>query len=184
MRTTVFYAGRFQPFHPGHHAVYRAIVNEFGKDNVYVSTSAKTEKKSPFPFEEKSRLIVAGGVPADKIVYAPRPYYAHREMGINELEERVVYVVGKEPQRLDALPYPLLGDKTGPGVYTWYVPTFKFGQGSTSATEIRTRWPKLNTSMKRRLVVDYYGSCDPDVMKILESRLGNGLHQADHPLGS
>ena len=34
----VFYGGRFQPMHSGHHQVYMDLVRKFGADNVFIST--------------------------------------------------------------------------------------------------------------------------------------------------
>ena len=54
----VVYAGRFQPFHKGHFATYKHLVSKFGKDNVFIGTSDKTDKlKSPFNFKEKKEVM-------------------------------------------------------------------------------------------------------------------------------
>src|SRR5210317_1095544 len=54
----VVYAGRFQPFHKGHYATYSHLVKKFGKNNVYIGTSNKTDNnKSPFNFKEKVMII-------------------------------------------------------------------------------------------------------------------------------
>ena len=42
-KTVVVYAGRFQPFHRGHYAAYKKLVDKFGKDSVYVGTSNDTD---------------------------------------------------------------------------------------------------------------------------------------------
>ena len=58
-RKIVVYAGRFQPVHSGHYGVYRHLVSKFGKDNVYIGTSNKTDSlKSPFKFVEKKEIMV------------------------------------------------------------------------------------------------------------------------------
>ena len=55
-KVIVVYSGRFQPFHKGHYATYDHLVKKFGKDNVYVGTSNKTDnQKSPFDFKEKKQ---------------------------------------------------------------------------------------------------------------------------------
>ena len=54
----VVYSGRFQPFHKGHYATYQHLVKKFGKDNVYIGTSDKTDnQKSPFNFKEKKTIM-------------------------------------------------------------------------------------------------------------------------------
>jgi hypothetical protein len=71
----VLYPGRFQPFHLGHGEVFHSLQSKFGRDNVFIATSNKTESaKSPFNFTEKSILMHAAGIPADRIIEAPSPY--------------------------------------------------------------------------------------------------------------
>jgi hypothetical protein len=71
----VLYPGRFQPFHLGHQDVFQALQNKFGRDNVYVATSNKTElPKSPFNFNDKLAFMTAAGIPADRIIEVASPY--------------------------------------------------------------------------------------------------------------
>ena len=72
----VVYAGRFQPFHKGHYATYSHLVKKFGKKNVYIGTSNKTDnKKSPFNFKEKVMIMnTMFGVPKNQIVQVKNPY--------------------------------------------------------------------------------------------------------------
>ena len=72
----VVYAGRFQPFHKGHYATYSHLVKKFGKNNVYIGTSNKTDnKKSPFNFKEKVMIMnTMFGVPKNQIVQVKNPY--------------------------------------------------------------------------------------------------------------
>ena len=72
----VVYAGRFQPFHKGHYATYSHLVKKFGKDNVYIGTSNKTDnQKSPFNFKEKVMIMnTMFGIPKNRIVQVKNPY--------------------------------------------------------------------------------------------------------------
>jgi hypothetical protein len=72
----VVYAGRFQPFHKGHYATYSHLVKKFGKNNVYIGTSNKTDNlKSPFNFKEKVMIMnTMFGVPKNRIVQVKNPY--------------------------------------------------------------------------------------------------------------
>ena len=72
----VVYAGRFQPFHKGHYATYSHLVKKFGKNNVYIGTSNKTDNnKSPFNFKEKVMIITKMfGIPSNKIIQVKNPY--------------------------------------------------------------------------------------------------------------
>ncbi len=75
-KVIVVYSGRFQPFHKGHYATYDHLVKKFGKDNVYVGTSNKTDnQKSPFDFKEKKAIMTKMfGIPSNKIVMVKNPY--------------------------------------------------------------------------------------------------------------
>ncbi len=68
----VFYGGRFQPMHKGHHKVYMDLVEQFGSSNVFIATTiAKnaTPEKDPFSYEEKTGIMQnMFGIPAKQIV--------------------------------------------------------------------------------------------------------------------
>jgi cytidyltransferase-like protein len=71
----VLYPGRFQPFHLGHADVFRTLQAKFGRDNVFIATSNKTDSnKSPFNFTDKTVLMHAAGVPSDRILEVTNPY--------------------------------------------------------------------------------------------------------------
>ena len=66
LRPVVIYGGKFQPFHSGHYEIYEKLVNEFGKDNVFISTSdinkSKLNQKAYsenhiFTFDEKVKIM-------------------------------------------------------------------------------------------------------------------------------
>ena len=74
-KLVALYPGRFQPFHMGHNEVFQALQNKFGRDNVYIATSNKTDgNKSPFNFSDKVQLMNAAGVPTDRILETASPY--------------------------------------------------------------------------------------------------------------
>lgn len=83
------YPGRFHPFHRGHFASYMQMVREFGKENVIIATSGKSEPvKSPFSFDEKREMMILAGVPANKIVYTANPYLIPEVVGKLSEKER------------------------------------------------------------------------------------------------
>jgi hypothetical protein len=59
-----------------HYATYKALAEQYGAENTFVVTSNKTGPKSPLDFEEKKKIMVAHGIPADKIVMTRKPYVA------------------------------------------------------------------------------------------------------------
>ena len=71
----VLYPGRFQPFHLGHADVFRSLQSKFGRNNVFIATSNVTDaKKSPFNFADKTTIMHAAGVPADRVLETTSPY--------------------------------------------------------------------------------------------------------------
>ena len=75
-RVIAIYPGRFQPMGRHHYATYKALADQFGAENTFIATSNKMGPKSPLDFEEKKKIMVAHGVPADKIVMTRNPYQA------------------------------------------------------------------------------------------------------------
>ena len=75
-RVIAIYPGRFQPMGRHHYATYKALADQFGPENTFIATSNKMGPKSPLDFEEKKKIMVAHGVPADKIVMTRNPYQA------------------------------------------------------------------------------------------------------------
>ena len=73
----VVYAGRFQPFHKGHKAVYDYLLKHYGRDSVYIATSNKIDPpKSPFGFTDKTYFMQMMGVPMDRVIESSQPYKA------------------------------------------------------------------------------------------------------------
>ena len=70
------FTGRFQPFHAGHYSIYKSLVDKFGKDNVYISSSNTIDPvKSPFPFKDKKVIMnKMFGIPTNKIIQVKNPY--------------------------------------------------------------------------------------------------------------
>jgi hypothetical protein len=74
--TIAVFSGRFQPFHAGHYSIYKALVDKFGKDNVYIASSnAQDPIKSPFPFRDKKNIMTKMfGIPTKNVVQVKNPY--------------------------------------------------------------------------------------------------------------
>lgn len=74
-RLVVTYPGRFQPFHKGHRDVFANLQRMFGRDNVFIVTSNKTDAvKSPFNFGDKVRFMHAMGIPDDRVIETDKVY--------------------------------------------------------------------------------------------------------------
>ena len=81
-KTVVVYGGRFQPFHKGHYAAYKWLCHKFGKENVWLASSNKTNTDpaagdiSPFTFKEKKEIMVGlYGISARRIVQCDNPTF-------------------------------------------------------------------------------------------------------------
>lgn len=97
----IVYSGRFQPFHKGHYATYQTLVKKFGKDNVYIGTSNKTDnQKSPLNFKEKKSIMIKMfGIPSGKIVEVKNPYAPVEILNkFNEKDTAFITAVGEKDE--------------------------------------------------------------------------------------
>lgn len=144
----VMYYGRFQPPHIGHIGVYQKIASVFGKSNVYVGTSDKTDReKSPLSFQWKSKLLTAMGVPANRIVQTKRNYNADEvqsSLGVDPSNSVFIVAIGqKDAGRLKKAKYFDQYKKGGElepmseKAYYYIIPNVKMGGKVMSATDVR-----------------------------------------------
>lgn len=94
--TKIIYPGRFQPFGPHHFQVYQKLCNSFGKENVFIATSDKTDDdKNPLNFQEKRRVISKYGI--DNVVSCKSPYKAEEILTqFNPKTTSVIFVYGEK----------------------------------------------------------------------------------------
>jgi len=181
----VVYPGRFQPFHAGHYSVYKHLVDKYGKENVYIGTSDKTDgAKSPFNFNEKQSIMSRMfGIPTDKIVQVKNPY-APKEI-TDPFPQDTPFITAlseKEAERLSVGNYykPLpqdgnsLGNYRDVGYFT-VVPDFEAdvdGQ-NISGTAIRSVLsdPQRSVEDKKKMFATMYGKFDQDVFDLITSKL-------------
>ena len=189
--TICIYPGRFQPPHRGHAATYRMLAKKYGADNTFIATSNKTDgDKSPFNFYEKRALLVAAGVPANKIIQVANTYQAKEITNNYNLAETVVlYAVGEKDMgedprfgsftKKDGTPAylqkltdnPETADKHA---YLVIAPTVEFsinGKPVTSASEIRTMFRNANPAEQADIVHQMYGIDNATALEILQSKL-------------
>jgi len=155
----VFY-GRFQPPHVGHVGVYNHLVSKFGKNNVYIGSSNKTDKeKSPLTFQWKQKIFRTLGIPANRLIQTKRNY------SVDEMQqhfrfdpENTIFIAAvgeKDGQRLSSgkyyLPYKG-GRDLAPAIehaYYYAVPNVKSKDGKVlNATSIRNILRKDELSQK------------------------------------
>lgn len=193
----VIYPGRFQPFHKGHHAVYEYLTGKFGRNNVYIATSNKTDNlKSPFTFAEKAYFMQLTGVPADRIVQATNPYQIQNilqtsNIQVDEANTVVIFAVSEKDMAEDprfsfnakkdgTQPYfqPLKNikdtesmDKHG---YIMTVPTFDFtvaGAPMRSGTELRKLYADSDEKARQAIIADLFGRYTREAEQIMNSKI-------------
>lgn len=188
MRTVAVYPGRFHVFHQGHQAVYDHLVKEFGPENVYIATSAKTNQTdSPFEIADKVKMMTKLGVPASRIMQVTNPYKIDeivRTLGLDSAQDQLVYALGaKDAERFTYKPDSALqlrnpAKKMKPvnkHAYIEVVPTATFnvqGQPVQSASDIRKMYVAGNNNDRDQIIADLYGSPDSEIRDIFNQRLG------------
>ena len=97
-KLVVVYPGRFQPFHKGHFSAYKWLCKKFGKENVWIATSNKTEfdsekKVSPLTFDERKEIMLSMyGIPENRIVECKNPAFNPEEVFDIYKDFNIVYV--------------------------------------------------------------------------------------------
>ena len=174
----VVYAGRFQPFHKGHYATYSHLVKKFGKDNVYIGTSNKTDnQKSPFNFKEKKQVMMTMfGIPSNKIIEVKNPYVPTEVLKkFNEDTTAFITVVGKkDASRLggkfftpykDNLEFEGYKDKG----YVYIAPQ---QSNPISGTDVRMGLRKGSDEDKKQFFTKRaYGKFNPKIFKFIAGKL-------------
>jgi len=179
-KTVGIFAGRFQPFHAGHYSIYQAMVKKFGKDNVYIASSNKTDAtKSPFDFADKKQIMTRMfDMPEDKIVQVQNPY-APKEI-LEKLPPNTIYVTAvsqKDSERLSKGKYFKPYEETpeterksfGDAGYYMIAPEMQLQlQGkNVSGTQIRSIMgnPNITDRAKQEIFTMIYGKFDQDIFK-------------------
>jgi glycerol-3-phosphate cytidylyltransferase-like family protein len=195
MTTVVIMPGGFHPFHPGHLALYQSAQRTFPDAEVYVAATKDTTDR-PFEFSDKQKIAYAAGVEPGHFVLVKSPFQAMEIASKYDPDRDQIIFVRSEKDansppkpggvKKDGSPsylQPLSGAKRlepfRKHAYMAYLPTVEFGPGAfTSATQIRTTWPKLTPKRKLALIMSLYPSTqqDPagaqDIVRIFDKTIG------------
>ena len=177
----VFYGGRFQPMHKGHHKVYMDLVEQFGSSNVFIATTiAKnaTPEKDPFSYEEKTNIMTQMfGIPQKQIVrtspYRPDVSLTGKDPGNTAI---VLVFSAKDAGRLKGGNY-LRDYKPGaemvPGDQAGYILEVPIQEGGMSATDFRTvmKNDSLNDNQKMMVFREFFGSIEPKTYEFIRDKL-------------
>ncbi len=177
----VFYGGRFQPTHKGHHKVYMDLVEQFGSDNVFIATTVSktaTAERDPFSFDEKKMIMnTMFGIPEKQVVQT-QPYRPDVKLtGKNPDNTAVVLVFSaKDAGRLkrggflrDYEP----GAEMVPSDQGAYIYEVGIQEGGMSATDFRTAMqsPQLDQNQKMMKFREFFGSINASVYNFIGKRL-------------
>ena len=194
----VIYPGRFHPFHAGHKGVYNYLSTKFGGNDVYITTTGVVElPKSPFTFDEKKEMMVATGIPANKILNVKNNYNLQSvssQIPINVERDSIIFAVSQKDMSEDPRfknfvkkdgspsylqPMPKNESKLVPAIKHGYlitVPTTDFtvlGAPVRSASQLRSQYSTLKHDQQKAFIVDLFGSYNPKIHAILNNKLGN-----------
>ena len=172
----VVYSGRFQPFHKGHFATYKQLISKFGKDNVFIATSNKTDnQKSPFDFREKKTIMTKMfGIPSNKIVQVKNPYKPTEILSSYDADKTgLIVVVGeKDEQRLGGNYFTPYKGKVEMGYLDkGYVYASPAQSNPISGTDVRNWLSKGTEEEKKEGFLKAYPKFDATVFKFITLKL-------------
>jgi len=189
MKTIAIYPGRFHPFHRGHYATYEYLVRSYGKENVFVaSTNTQAPLTSPFSFEEKKQMMVALGIPANRIVQVKNPYKADEiTQQFDKNDTAVVFALSEKDTarfsytKKDGSPSYMqpFSDKIqlqpySQHAYVEIAPTVNFsvgGQSVMSASAIRSLYIGATDELREKIIADLYGAYLPKIKQLFDRKL-------------
>jgi hypothetical protein len=172
----VVYSGRFQPFHKGHFATYQNLTKKFGKDNVYIATSNKTDnQKSPFDFREKKTIMTKMfGIQSNKIVQVKNPYAPTEILSkYDAAKTGFITVVGeKDEQRLGGNYFTPYKGKVELGYLDkGYVYASPSQSNPISGTDVRNWLGNGSDEEKKEGFLKAYPKFDATVFKFITLKL-------------
>ena len=177
----VFYGGRFQPMHKGHHKVYMDLVEQFGSSNVFIATTvSKTAKpeRDPFSFNEKKMIMnTMFSIPQEQVIQT-QPYRPDVGLtGKNPANTAVVLTFSaKDAGRLtrggflrDYVP----GGEMVPSDQGAYVLEVGIQEGGMSATDFRTlmKNDSLDDNQKKMTFRKFFGTINDEIFKFIKDKL-------------
>jgi hypothetical protein len=175
-RTVAVFTGRFQPFHSGHYSIYKNMVDRFGKENVFIATSNKTEAgKSPFEFKDKEQIMTKMfDIPEEMIVQVKNPY-APVEV-LQSLPAGTTYVTAVSQKDADRLkggkyfqPYDPETSKAGYAEKGYFIVApemqLDIDGKNISGTQLRAIFgnPNITDEVKQEIFAKVYGKFDQDI---------------------
>ena len=186
-KTVVVYAGRFQPFHKGHYAAYKKLVDKFGRDSVYIGTSNDThDAKSPFNFDEKKKIATTMfGIPDNHFIQIRNPYkpveiLSHFD---GKTTQYIAAVGEKDATRLQGKYFKPYQGKAGYGYeeigYVYPVPA---EQNPISGTDVRNGLGTGQLRDRVKFFLKAYPKVDKEIFKLITNKISS-LNEDGFPGG-
>ena len=180
----VFYGGRFQPMHKGHHKVYMNLVEQFGSSNVFIATTIGQKAdpdKNPFTFDEKAMIANKMFNIPQKNILNTQPYRPDVKLTGKDPDNTAVILVfsAKDAGRLkrggflrDYKP----GEQMVPSEQGAYILEVPIQEGGMSATDFRNgiKNDSLNDNQKMMLFREFFGSIEPNMFNFIKDKLNVG----------
>lgn len=173
----ILYQGRFQPFHAGHYEIYEYLVKRFGADNVHIGTSdKKTDKDSPFTFNEKKKIIKTFNIPDNKIIKVKNPYFPS-EILDNKQDVVFVSVIGnKDKTRIKKISaYKNFDEEeehlTVADKVLYYIIAPKNKKVKLSGTEVRNLLSTEDKEKAKKQFTKIYNSNDEKLFELLYNKI-------------
>lgn len=203
LRPVVIYGGKFQPFHLGHFEIYERLVNEFGKDNVFISTAdlnkSRLKQKAYaenhiLTFDEKCLILEKlFDIPKKQVICAKRTPFlpSWREIPVEGSDYAFITVCGmKDEHRFDFLgAQGMTIEEYKPGIelqscldhkYFYRIENEKI---HLSATEVRKKFRELtNIDDKKKYFKEAFGKFDEELFTLIDNRINyifEGLINSD-----
>ncbi|MBC8554741.1 MAG: adenylyltransferase/cytidyltransferase family protein, partial [Candidatus Brocadiales bacterium] len=186
----VIYPGRFHPFHKGHASVYKHLKSKY--DTVFIATSDKVAPpKSPFSFEEKKKMMMHTGVPANAIVQTKQPYIPLEILEHYDPASTVVIFAVSDKDMAEDPRFSFKPKKNGEPSYFQplnqqnldgyenhgyiiTVPTLDFtvlDEPMRSATEFRSNFAKADHETQAAMIKDMYGTYNKEIHNIMAEKI-------------
>lgn len=199
LRPVCIYGGKFQPFHAGHFEIYEKLVEEFGRENVFISTSdinkSRLKQKSYsenhiFTFDEKLLILEKMfGIPKKQVICAARTPFlpSWKEIPFEWPTYAYITVCGMKDQgRFDFL------SKNGtqveeykPGMELQSCETHKYyymlenEKIHLSATKVRNFFRDTNDEeAKKKFFEEAFGKFDQEIYELVDKRI-NYIFESD-----
>jgi len=169
----VIYPGRFHPFHTGHKSVYNYLSTKFGGNDVYVTTTGVIKlPKSPFSFDEKKEMMMATGIPANKILNVKNNYNlksVSNQIPINIERDSIIFAVSQKDMAEDPR-FKRFVKKDGSLSYLQPMPR---NESKLEPAINRGYFSTLTPEQQKLFIIDLFGSYNSKIHRILNNKLGN-----------